>query len=69
MGEVSEDILYGRACADCGVYFIEGDSGERRLVDHGYPVACHDCFRIYGIADAGITDCGKQRALVKTMGA
>ena len=35
MGELSEDVLTGRCCGLCGVYF----SGA-----HGYPVVCRRCW-------------------------
>ena len=35
MGEISDDLLEGHACAGCGMYFTEA---------HGYPVVCSDCW-------------------------
>ena len=36
MGEYADDIIEGRACSWCGVYFQH---------EHGYAVACHSCWR------------------------
>lgn len=42
MGEAADDILEGRTCQCCGVYF------DKYLEDYdfdgyGYPVTCPDC--------------------------
>jgi hypothetical protein len=36
MGETADDLISGRACSWCGVYFEE---------EHGYPVLCDSCFK------------------------
>ncbi len=41
MGEIADDMINGICCALCGCYFTE--DGET-LYEHGYPVACHDCY-------------------------
>ena len=41
MGEVANDMIEGRACSYCGCYFVT-PKGE--LYEHGYPVACTDCY-------------------------
>lgn len=35
MGEIADDLISGLACAWCGIYFED---------EHGYEVACNDCF-------------------------
>ena len=35
MGEIADDMVNGRCCQWCGIYFIE---------EHGYPVLCNDCW-------------------------
>jgi len=44
MGEVADAMIDGSCCAICGQYFEN---------DHGYPVACKDCWE---------PDCGYQKA-------
>ena len=34
MGELADDMIEGRSCSWCGIYFVE---------EHGYPVVCKDC--------------------------
>lgn len=34
MGQVANDLINGRSCSWCGIYFDES---------HGYPVVCEDC--------------------------
>lgn len=56
MGQIADDIVCGFQCSWCGVVF-EGE--------HGYPVACHDCW-----ADATKEEretLGVQRATLKEM--
>lgn len=36
MGDIAEDIIYGRTCTWCGVMFID---------EHGYPVVCRSCWK------------------------
>lgn len=36
MGQIADDMINGFQCSWCGVCF-EGE--------HGYPVACHSCWR------------------------
>lgn len=36
MGELAEMIVEGKMCSWCGVCFEE---------EHGYPVACKDCWK------------------------
>ena len=38
MGECADDLIDGRVCSWCGVYFRES---------HGYPVLCHDCYQTW----------------------
>ena len=35
MGELADDLMEGRCCEWCGIYFE---------ADHGYPVICRGCF-------------------------
>ena len=35
MGQLAEDMVEGRSCSMCGVYFVKS---------HGFPVICTDCF-------------------------
>jgi hypothetical protein len=35
MGEIAEDMVNGRCCSHCGIYFQKA---------HGYPVLCSDCY-------------------------
>lgn len=44
MGEIADDIIEGVCCALCGQYFEQ---------EHGYPVACSDCYE---------EGCGYQKA-------
>jgi len=57
MGEIAEDMIEGRCCSHCGVYFIEGD----KLRKHGYPVLCHDCYDDETVEERA----GIQRSLYK----
>lgn len=36
MGELSEDMIEGFCCTECGIYFI---------APHGYPVVCKSCIK------------------------
>ena len=49
MGEIADDMIEGACCSLCGEYFEE---------EHGYPVACEDCWE---------PDCGYQEAISKTI--
>lgn len=51
----AEDIIEGSCCALCGCYFADPGGG---IFDHGYPVACYDCWE---------EDCGYQKAEVDTL--
>lgn len=42
MGQISEDILDGLMCSDCGVCFVE---------EHGCPVICKECAKEYSKAE------------------
>ena len=55
MGEIANDIIDGACCALCGCYFID-DNEE--LIEHGYPVACKDCWT---------PDCGYEQAEYETL--
>ena len=47
MGEIADDIISGECCALCGCYFVGPDldsEGHQIAYEHGYPVACEDCF-------------------------
>lgn len=35
MGQIADDMVEGRSCSECGIYFEKA---------HGYPVLCEDCF-------------------------
>lgn len=43
MGEIAEDMIFGRCCSECGQYFIDPDNRDY-LYTHGYPVLCWDCW-------------------------
>jgi len=36
MGDIADDIIDGFQCSWCGVCFTQ---------EHGYPVACNDCWK------------------------
>lgn len=38
MGEISDMIVHGQMCSDCGICFVEA---------HGYPVVCKSCAEAY----------------------
>lgn len=42
MGEIANDMIEGRCCELCGMYFINPKTGE--LYEHGYPVTCWSCY-------------------------
>lgn len=47
MGQITKDIITGICCALCGRYFAqepERNEAQDELYEHGYPVACNDCF-------------------------
>ena len=57
MGEIAEDMIDGACCALCGQYFEDPqDCGI--VYEHGYPVACWDCYE---------SDCGYQKAVADTL--
>ena len=35
MAQLANDMIVGRSCSECGIYFEK---------EHGYPVLCEDCF-------------------------
>ena len=35
MGQLADDMIEGRSCSECGIYFEKA---------HGYPVLCKECF-------------------------
>ncbi|MDR1346819.1 MAG: hypothetical protein LBJ63_00075 [Prevotellaceae bacterium] len=35
MGQIADDIIQGRCCSLCNIYFVE---------EHFYPVVCEDCW-------------------------
>lgn len=49
MGEIANDMINGSCCSFCGEYFVE---------EHGYPVACDDCYE---------ENCGHSRATFETL--
>ena len=58
MGEIADDIINGACCALCGQYFVKSyldEEGNEITHEHGYPVACKDCYELdcgYGESDA-----------------
>jgi len=56
MGEAADDMLEGRACAICGQFFKDPEE-DNTIYEHGYPVACKDCWT---------QDCGYEQATVDT---
>lgn len=47
MGEIADDTINGACCELCGQYF-QDEHGK--LVKHGVPVVCRDCY--YDLTDA-----------------
>ena len=41
MGEMAEDIVEGRTCSLCGVFFVDANGD---IYSHGYPAVCWDCW-------------------------
>jgi NMD protein affecting ribosome stability and mRNA decay len=35
MGQLADDMVEGRSCSECGIYFEKA---------HGFPVLCRDCY-------------------------
>lgn len=67
MGEIANDMIEGRCCALCGQYFVKSNivdnkeyeiMGGEELYEHGYPVACKDCWE---------PGCGYQKAITETL--
>lgn len=62
MGEYADQIINGECCALCMAPFISGDKddsvGYVEGFEHGYPVACKDCWE---------PDCGYQKATADTI--
>jgi hypothetical protein len=47
MGEMADDIISGKCCALCGQFFVQEKNDKDKTVvlyEHGYPVACADCW-------------------------
>ena len=55
MWEIADDMIEGRCCALCGQYFSK--DGET-LHEHGYPVACKECWE---------PGCGYEKTEVDTL--
>jgi len=36
VGEIADDMVSGRSCSWCGIYFEK---------EHGYPVLCQSCYQ------------------------
>ncbi len=43
MGEIADDIVEGRCCDICGMYFA-GDQ-PNTMHEHGHPATCRECWR------------------------
>lgn len=43
MGDTAEDMIEGRCCAICGVYFEDANNVDL-CIEHGYPVLCEYCW-------------------------
>lgn len=56
MGEMADSIINGETCSLCGCIFKDPNKKDT-LYEHGYPVACRDCWEF---------DCGYDKALVDT---
>lgn len=54
MGEMADDMVEGRCCSHCGVYFED---------EHGYPVLCKDCYD----EETPKERAGLQRATIKEL--
>lgn len=46
MSDYTDDVVEGRCCSWCGVYFIEG---------HEYPVICNECAKGATVEDMANT--------------
>lgn len=57
MGEIADDIIAGVCCALCGQYFEDPDNPDT-LYEHGYPVACNECWE---------EGCGYEKAIANTL--
>lgn len=59
MGQMAEDAINGFSCSWCGTYFKK---------EHGYPVACKDCWDDaldrYGDDETQTNATGVQRATI-----
>ncbi len=47
MGEIAIDMVDESSCSLCGCYFVGPDldeEGNEMTYEHGYPVACKDCW-------------------------
>jgi len=64
MGEIADEMITGRCCSNCGMYFSD-DNWD--LYEHGYPVVCDECWAKYTHEEKQeATRNGIQRALVTT---
>lgn len=61
MGDMADDMVAGRTCCECGLYFVTGPEPTAEIYEHGCPTACKKCFR------AGMRSDGIQKAIVKTL--
>jgi len=59
MGEIADDMIEGRSCSRCGVYFVEA---------HGHPVICRNCFATEDETEEELADIGITRAYLKELG-
>lgn len=55
MGEIADDMIDGACCALCGMYFADE---HENMYEHGYPVACEECWT---------EDCGYQKATARLL--
>lgn len=56
MGEIADDMINGRSCSWCGIYFKR---------EHSFPVVCHDCF--YDATEEEISTSCVRRATIKEL--
>lgn len=43
MGEIADDMVEGRTCCLCGMFFLDPEK-ENTVYEHGYPAVCWDCW-------------------------
>jgi hypothetical protein len=57
MAEIADDMVSGRCCSQCGIYFT---------AEHGFPVLCKGCWRHWSPRER--KHAGLQKARLPEMG-